>query len=71
MTVLGTNRTVVQTPSAFARAFARPVIAVVSALAAWNDARATRRSLSRLSDHDLSDLGFVRGDIDALAERRR
>lgn len=71
MAVLGTNRPVVQAPSAFARAIAQPIIAIYAALAAWNDARITRRSLSQLSDRDLSDLGFVRGDIDVLADRRR
>lgn len=71
MAVLGTNRPVVHSPSRLARAVARPLVAVIAALAAWNDARATRRSLSRLSDRDLYDLGFVRGDIDLLAERRR
>lgn len=71
MAVLGTNRPVIHSPSGLARAVARPVIAVIAALSAWNDARVTRRCLSRLSDRDLSDLGFVRGDIDMLAERRR
>lgn len=71
MAVLGTNRPVVQAPSALARVIAQPIIAIYAAMAAWNDARMTRRSLSQLSDRDLSDLGFVRGDIDVLADRRR
>ena len=39
-------------------------------IAAWNDARVTRAALSKLSDHELDDLGLVRGDIDAIAEGR-
>lgn len=38
-----------------------------SALSAWNDARVTRRELSRLSDHELDDIGLCRGDIDRIA----
>lgn len=40
---------------------------VVGALAAWNDARVTRKALSKLSDHELDDLGLNRGDIDEIA----
>ncbi len=39
------------------------------AFAAWNDARVTRNALSRLSDHELDDLGLTRGDIDAMYRR--
>lgn len=39
-------------------------------IAAWNDARVTRSALSKLSDHELDDLGLHRGDIDAIAEGR-
>ncbi|MBC6437093.1 MAG: DUF1127 domain-containing protein [Rhodobacteraceae bacterium] len=46
-------------------------ITLISGLAgrihAWNDARVTRASLSRLSDRELDDLGLVRGDIDDIA----
>lgn len=38
---------------------------------AWNDARVTRKALSSLSDHELDDLGLVRGDIDLIADGRR
>ncbi|MDJ0626821.1 MAG: DUF1127 domain-containing protein [Rhodobacter sp.] len=47
----------------FARAF--------GAIAAWNDARVTRNALSKLSDHELDDLGLNRGDIDAMASKLR
>lgn len=41
---------------------------LVGRLAAWNDARVTRASLSKLSDRELDDLGLCRGDIDDIAE---
>ncbi|MDJ0822613.1 MAG: DUF1127 domain-containing protein [Paracoccaceae bacterium] len=41
------------------------------AIAAWNDARVTRNALSKLSDHELEDLGLSRGDIDAMAGNLR
>ena len=33
----------------------------------WNDARITRKSLSRLSARELDDIGLCRGDIDTIA----
>lgn len=39
-------------------------------LAAWNDARATRKALNALSDRELSDIGMCRGDIDAVSQGR-
>ncbi|MBP0483803.1 DUF1127 domain-containing protein [Sagittula salina] len=47
--------------SVFASAF--------GALNSWNDARVTRKSLSALSDRELSDIGLCRGDIDTVAKR--
>ncbi|MCT4683753.1 MAG: DUF1127 domain-containing protein [Roseicyclus sp.] len=40
---------------------------IVGKIAAWNDARVTRKGLSALSDRELDDLGLVRGDIDDIA----
>ena len=40
---------------------------IVGKLVAWNDARVTRNSLSRLSDRELADLGLVRSDIENIA----
>lgn len=40
---------------------------VVAALSAWNEIRATRRELSRLSDRELADIGLVRADIGRVA----
>jgi len=38
----------------------------VAGLAAWNDARVTRKALQGLSDRELEDIGLCRGDLDAL-----
>ncbi|AHM04223.1 hypothetical protein roselon_01860 [Roseibacterium elongatum DSM 19469] len=43
---------------------------MVGRIAAWNDARVTRKALSQLTDRELDDLGLVRGDIDMIAEGR-
>ena len=42
---------------------------LVSTVVAWNDARVTRNSLSRLSDRELDDIGLSRGDIDSISTR--
>lgn len=38
----------------------------VGMFVAWNDARATRKALSRLTDRELDDIGLCRGDIDQI-----
>jgi uncharacterized protein YjiS (DUF1127 family) len=38
----------------------------VTTFAAWNDARVTRKSLNKLSDRELDDIGLCRGDIDMI-----
>lgn len=43
---------------------------MVSAVAAWNDARVTRNALSSLSDRELEDIGLCRGDIDFVVSKR-
>ena len=40
---------------------------MVGTFAAWNDARTTRDALSRLSAHELDDIGLTAGDIDRIA----
>lgn len=45
----------------FARAY--------SALTAWNDARTTRNSLSKLTARELDDIGLCAADIDMIASR--
>lgn len=43
---------------------------MVSRLAVWNDARVTRKALSKLSNRELDDLGLCRGDIEDIAQGR-
>ena len=57
-------------PTAFSARTALSVSGVFARLSAWNEARRTRNALSRLSTHELDDIGLVRGDIDRIADRR-
>ncbi len=45
------------------------VSSIVATVAAWNDARITRKALSKLSDRELDDIGLSRSDIDSIAAR--
>lgn len=38
----------------------------VDAMKAWNSARITRKSLNRLSNRELDDIGLCRGDIELI-----
>lgn len=40
--------------------------AVIGRLVTWNDARVTRKALSKLSDRELDDIGLSRADLDTL-----
>ena len=42
----------------------------VGRLSAWNETRRTREILSRLSAHELDDIGLDRNDIDRVARRQ-
>ncbi|MCK0095315.1 DUF1127 domain-containing protein [Yoonia sp. F2084L] len=42
---------------------------MIASFAAWNDARITRNSLSKLSARELDDIGLSYGDIDKIATR--
>ena len=42
---------------------------VFGSLSAWNDARVTRKALSKLSARELDDIGLTRADIDLISER--
>lgn len=42
------------------------VSGLLAAVAAWNDARVTRKVLAKLSDRELDDIGLCRGDIETL-----
>ncbi|MFU1477734.1 DUF1127 domain-containing protein [Roseovarius sp. C7] len=48
----------------------RPLARLMERLVAWNEARATRVALSRLSDRELEDIGLERGDISTIAYSR-
>jgi len=39
---------------------------IFTMLGAWNDARVTRKALSKLSDRELDDIGLCRGDIEMM-----
>ena len=39
---------------------------LIGTLQTWNDARMTRKALSKLSDRELNDIGLTRFDIDRL-----
>jgi len=60
----------IDTTRAFTGTTASGLVArITGALRDWNDARVTRRALSRLSLRELDDIGLCRGDIDAIATR--
>ncbi len=61
MAVIETTRNTNFFNNAFASTFA--------ALAAWNDARATRKALSALTDRELDDIGLTRADINSITAR--
>ena len=42
------------------------VTEAVTSFSTWNSARATRKSLGKLSDRELDDIGLCRGDIDTI-----
>ena len=67
MAAFDTSRTAYGSASAVSRISAF-VANAFSGVVAWNDARATRRALSTLSDRELDDIGLVRGDIDQVAQ---
>ncbi|MDB6176703.1 DUF1127 domain-containing protein [Paracoccus sp. Z330] len=50
--------------------FGNVFVRFFSMVAAWNDARLTRRELNRLTDRELDDIGLTRGDIESIARAR-
>ena len=48
----------------------RIISGMLSRFAVWNDARVTRKALSKLSNRELDDLGLCRGDIEDIAQGR-
>lgn len=43
----------------------------VAFITSWNDARITRKSLSKLTARELNDIGLSVGDIDMIATKGR
>lgn len=68
MAVYGNTRTQYQAGGVAGRIF-NAFTSVINAMTLWNDARATRNALSRLTDRELDDIGLTRGDIEWVAHR--
>ncbi|WP_090210431.1 DUF1127 domain-containing protein [Yoonia litorea] len=45
------------------------IVSAFGVVAAWNDARVTRKALSKLTARELDDIGLCYGDIDDIADR--
>ena len=43
---------------------------LVSGIVHWNETRRTKAALSKLSAHELEDIGLSRGDIEAFGSHR-
>ena len=65
MTSIEVTRTANTAAPSFGGIFAR----VVGTVSAWNDARATRKVLSQLSDRALQDIGLTRRDVARITAR--
>ena len=65
MAVIENHRTTADIFAGFSH-FAASTLAAISD---WNDARITRKSLSKLSARELDDIGLNYGDIDSIAAR--
>ncbi|MEM6307719.1 MAG: DUF1127 domain-containing protein [Pseudomonadota bacterium] len=61
MTVFDTSRTA---SAAASRGIVQKLFALI---AAWNDARMTRKALSHLTARELNDIGLTRADIDNIS----
>ncbi len=68
MAVFESTRTQYQA-GGFASRIIYTIAAAVAAVAEWNDARATRIALDRLTDRELDDIGLNRADIHWVARR--
>ncbi len=66
MAAIDTTRTTALSTGFTARLVAS-FTAAFGTFAAWNDARATRKELYKLSEHELNDIGLCRGDIANIA----
>lgn len=62
MAAIETTRTTAHS-TGFTRRLVAAFTTAFATFAVWNDARATRKELNKLSDHELNDIGLCRGDI--------
>jgi uncharacterized protein YjiS (DUF1127 family) len=67
MAAYDTTRTL--SDASFGTRVTHSINTVFGAVSGWNDARITRKSLSRLSARELDDIGLCRGDIDLIAAK--
>lgn len=63
MAVIETNRSMAREHGATDR-LAAIFHMFFGTLVSWNDARMTRKALSKLTDRELDDIGLSRGDIE-------
>lgn len=70
MAAFDTTRPMAATP-AFAGGLMKRIANAFGAFAAWNDARVTRKSLSKLSPRELEDIGLSLADVDDMNWSRR
>jgi uncharacterized protein YjiS (DUF1127 family) len=47
----------------------RAVDNLVADIREWREARANRRALAKLSDHELADIGLKRADLETMTRR--
>ena len=69
MALLDTPRTSYATAEVAGR-IGKVIAMAISAVVDWNDARITRKSLTKLTDRELDDIGLTRDDIHSVAHRR-
>ncbi len=70
MTLLDTHNPLMG-PAGMAGRIGSIFVTATSAATEWNARRITRRALSELSDHELSDIGLTRADIDRASRLGR
>ncbi len=70
MAAFDTTRPMAASP-AVAGGFMKRIFDVVGMIAAWNDARVTRKSLSKLTARELEDIGLSLADVDNMKWSRR
>ncbi|SLN51080.1 DUF1127 domain-containing protein [Roseisalinus antarcticus] len=51
--------------------FVQPMVQLMAGVQTWNDHRSTRKSLSKLTAHELNDIGLDHADVNVVADGRR